>query len=155
MTVKEAIETLGNVKVAVTTIRSGITHFKTLKEQYETEFEVLERELFIRKELKDFDVYQRQLEKLEKENQELKERYKHRAETSNDLCKAVKQYEKAFEILVEKIKTYLVELYSKEYFENNIKGKYSTLGIANRNGQEKALNMVLELLMEVLENATN
>ena len=33
--------------------------------------------------------------KLEKENQELKERYKHRAETSKDLCKAVKQYEKA------------------------------------------------------------
>ena len=73
MTGKEALETLGNVEVAVTTIRSGITHFKTLKEQYETEFEVLERELFIRKELKDFDVYQRQLEKLEKENQELKE----------------------------------------------------------------------------------
>lgn len=43
------------------------------------------------------------LEKLEKENQELKERYKHRAETSNDLCKAVKQYEKAFEIIVSKI----------------------------------------------------
>lgn len=39
------------------------------------------------------------LEKLEKENQELKERYKHRAETSNDLCKAVKQYEKVIEIL--------------------------------------------------------
>lgn len=38
------------------------------------------------------------LEKLEKENQELKERYKHRAETSNDLCKAVNQYEKAIEI---------------------------------------------------------
>lgn len=41
------------------------------------------------------------LEKLEKENQELKERYKHRAETSNDLCKAVKQYEKAIEIFRE------------------------------------------------------
>lgn len=66
MTSKEALEKLGNIEVAVTTIRSGITHFKTLKEQYEAEFEVLERELFIRKELKDFDVYQRQLEKLEK-----------------------------------------------------------------------------------------
>ena len=31
------------------------------------------------------------LEKLEKENQELRERYKHRAETSKDLCKAVNQ----------------------------------------------------------------
>ena len=41
------------------------------------------------------------LEKLEKEHNKLKERYKHRAETSNDLCKAVKQYEKAFEILKE------------------------------------------------------
>lgn len=72
MNSKEALETLGNVKVAVTTIRSSITHFKTLKEQYEAEFEVLERELFIRKKLKDFDVYQIQLEKLEKENQELR-----------------------------------------------------------------------------------
>ena len=41
------------------------------------------------------------LEKLEKENKELKERYKHRAETSNDLCKAVKQYEKAIDIFRE------------------------------------------------------
>ena len=38
------------------------------------------------------------LEKLEKAHEKLKERYKHRAETSNDLCKAVKQYEKAIEI---------------------------------------------------------
>ena len=41
------------------------------------------------------------LEKLEKENQELKERYKHRAETSNDLCKEVKHYEKVIEIFRE------------------------------------------------------
>lgn len=73
MNSKEALETLGNVEVAVTTIRSGRKHFKTLKQQYETEFEVLEREMLIKKELKDFDVYQRQLEQLEKENKELKE----------------------------------------------------------------------------------
>ena len=40
------------------------------------------------------------LEKLEKAHEKLKERYKHRAETSHDLCKAVKQYEKAFDILL-------------------------------------------------------
>ena len=52
-----------------------------------------------------------QLEKLEKENKELKERYKHRAETSNDLCKAVKQYEKAFDILVNKVVNTLILKY--------------------------------------------
>ena len=41
------------------------------------------------------------LEKLEKEHEKLKERYKHRAEISNDLCKEVKQYEKAIEIFRE------------------------------------------------------
>ena len=39
------------------------------------------------------------LEKLEKDYEKLKERYKHRVETSNDLCDAVEQYEKAIEIL--------------------------------------------------------
>ena len=66
MNSKEALETLGNVEVAVTTIKSGITHFKTLKEQYETEFEVLEKELFIIRDIKPFDVHQKQLEQLEK-----------------------------------------------------------------------------------------
>lgn len=51
------------------------------------------------------------LEKLEKENQELKERYKHRAETSNDLCKAVKQYEKAFDIVTYKSVNILILKY--------------------------------------------
>lgn len=41
------------------------------------------------------------LEKLENDYKKLKERYKHRAETSNDLCKAVKQYENVIEFLVE------------------------------------------------------
>ena len=54
------------------------------------------------------------LEKLEKENQELKEKYKHRAETSNDLCKAVKQYEKAIEILVNKRVNILILKYCIE-----------------------------------------
>lgn len=93
MNSKEALETLGNVEVAVTTIRSGITHFKTLKEQYETEFEVLERELFIRKELKDFDVYQRQLEKLEKENELLK---LDNQDLHNQIKKNVKEHYKEF-----------------------------------------------------------
>ena len=53
------------------------------------------------------------LEKLEKEHNKLKERYKHRAETSHDLCEAVKQYENAIEILKE------VCSYNK-YFIRNI-----------------------------------
>ena len=70
------------------------------------------------------------LEKLEKEHNKLKERYKYRAETSNDLCKAVKQYEKAFEILSDKLEltlyhnkilnTYSIELMC---FEEHL-GKY-------------------------------
>lgn len=42
------------------------------------------------------------LEKLENDYKKLKERYQHRAETSNDLCEAVKQYEKVIDILVDK-----------------------------------------------------
>ena len=44
------------------------------------------------------------LEKIEREHEKLKEKYKHRAETSNDLCEAVKLYEKVFEILNNKFK---------------------------------------------------
>ena len=55
------------------------------------------------------------LEKLEKENKELKERYKHRAEISNDLCKAVKQYEKAFDIVAYKSVNILILKYCIAY----------------------------------------
>ena len=51
------------------------------------------------------------LEKLEKAHEKLKERYKHRAETSNDLCKAVKQYEKAFDIVTYKSVNILILKY--------------------------------------------
>ena len=51
------------------------------------------------------------LEKLEKEHEKLKERYKHRAETSNDLCKTVKQYEKAFDIVTYKSVNILILKY--------------------------------------------
>ena len=131
MNSKEALETLGNVEVAVTTIRSGRTHFKTLKEQYEKEFEVIERELFIKKEFKDFDVFQKRLEqleianknneglvrenvelinrnlKLQDEYQKLKERYKKRAALSKELCEGLKTYEKAFDILIDKFEVVL------------------------------------------------
>lgn len=46
--------------------------------------------------LKDLD----RLEKLEKDYEKLKERYKHRAEVSNDLCKGVKQYENIIEKII-------------------------------------------------------
>ena len=55
-------------------------------------------------------------------------------------------------ILKDTINSYLKTLYSKEYIETHIKGKYSNLGIANRNGQEKALNTILELLKEYLDD---
>lgn len=124
MNSKEALETLGNVEVAVTTIRSGRTHIKTLKEQYETEFEVLERELLIKKELKDFDVYQRQLEQLEKEYQKLKKIFKKRAELCSELGEYNRQYEKALDFLMDKFKLELKGdklyfLYNYQYFELN------------------------------------
>lgn len=92
MNSKEALETLGNVEVAVTTIKSGRTHIKTLKQQYETEFEVLERELLIKKELKIFDVYQEHLDKFEKDlkvwkkhNEQLEKENKELEEHSTEL----------------------------------------------------------------------
>lgn len=92
-------------------------------------------------------VYQdlKRLEKLEKEHNKLKERYKHRAETSNDLCKAVKEYEKAIEILKDSLELTLyhnktLKIYSVELmcFEEHL-GMEIT--------QEE-----YELLKEVLEN---
>ena len=73
MTPLEALETLGNVDVAVTTIKSGVTHFKTLKEQYAKEFEVLEKELLFVRDIKPFDVYEEQYKKLKKALDILKE----------------------------------------------------------------------------------
>lgn len=81
------------------------------------------------------------LENLEKEHNKLKERYKHRAETSNDLCKAVKQYEKAFEILKENSE---IALHYDDEFPTpmiSINGVYSYI-----NEEE------YELLKEVLSN---
>ena len=122
MTGKEALETLGNVEVAVTAIKSGIPHFKTLKQQFETEFEVLERELFIKKELKNFDVYQKQFEQLEKKYQELEERYKKRAELCSEFAEYTRQYEKVLDFLMDKFKlelkgNRLYFLYNNQYFE--------------------------------------
>lgn len=84
------------------------------------------------------------LEKLEKENKELKERYKHRAETSNDLCKAVKQYEKAFEILEKFVS--LTKCRNEETNKWDIPIIYS-LGLHRKLTQEE-----YELLKEVLGN---
>ena len=66
---------------------------------------------------RDFNIIKQdldRLEELEKEHNKLKERYKHRAETSNDLCKAVRQYEKAIEILVNKRVNILILKYCIE-----------------------------------------
>lgn len=80
---KEALEKLSYIPIYEEDI--DIIFKGDLCEVYRNEVDIIS---------KDLD----RLEKLEKENQELKDRYKHRAETSNDLCKAVKQYEKAIEI---------------------------------------------------------
>lgn len=71
MNSKEALERLSNVEVSVTSIRSRMTYFKTLKEQYEKEFEVLEKELFVRDIIKPFDVYEEQYKQLEKKYENL------------------------------------------------------------------------------------
>ena len=56
------------------------------------------------------------LEKLEKENEKLKERYKHRAAISNELNEALNQYEKAFEILRDNVQ---ITLYDKDSWVEN------------------------------------
>ena len=85
MTSKEALERLGNVEVAVTTIRSGITHFEKLKDYYETEFDVLEKELLFIRDIKPFDVYEKEIKKLK--------------EDRSDILKDFDELEKVIEIL--------------------------------------------------------
>ena len=87
-----------------------------------------------------------QLEKLEKEHEKLKERYKHRAETSNDLCKTVKQYEKAFDILVNKKVNILVLKY---FIEKGEGVKTYNLYYTTK---EKLTQEEYELLKEVFGN---
>ena len=86
------------------------------------------------------------LEKLEKEHEKLKERYKHRAETSNDLCKTVKQYEKAFDILVNKKVNILVLKY---FIEKGEGVKTYNLYYTTK---EKLTQEEYELLKEVFGN---
>ena len=101
MTSKEVLEYLRTCKfckIVMGTDYENDDRYFTLYDVFSEEIETIQ---------KDLD----RLEKLEKENQELKERYKHRAETSNDLCKTVKQYEKAFDILENKIVNILILKY--------------------------------------------
>ena len=86
------------------------------------------------------------LEKLEKEHEKLKERYKHRAETSNDLCKAIKQYEKAFDILANKVVNILILKYciAKGGGVETYNLHYKT--------EEKLTQEEYELLKEVFRN---
>ena len=66
MNSKEALEKLSNVCVEIKNIKSDISYFTTLKEMYSNEFEILEKELFIVKDVKPFDIFQQSLERLEK-----------------------------------------------------------------------------------------
>lgn len=54
-------------------------------------------------------------EELEKENKNLKEKYKRRAKTSHELCEALKNYEKAIEILKEHLGIKVFEFMDNEY----------------------------------------
>lgn len=93
-----------------------------------------------------YDIIKQDLEKLEeleKEYEKLKERYKHRAETSNDLCKEVRQYEKAFEIIKEK-KVDIPKLLANDF--NN----YNALAVFF--GFKQLTQEEYELLKEVLNN---
>lgn len=67
--------------------------YKKLKEKFERGKEVYHR---------NYELIQEN-GKLKQENQELKERYKKRAEISNELCEALKKYEKVFEILIDNL----------------------------------------------------
>ena len=108
MTSKECLERLlkiayvepGPTKEKFITYAREIEHNKKCSDLYNIISQDLER-----------------LEKLEKENQELKERYKHRAEISNELNEALNQYEKALEILNDKFKFELgVSVVKEKYY---------------------------------------
>ena len=80
-------------------------------------------------------------EQLEKENKELKEKYKHRAETSHELCEALKNYEKAIEIIkLTKVDTLLL-LRTKSLKEYNSQYELN-----------KLTQQEYELIKEVLGN---
>ena len=140
MNSKEALERLGNVEVAVTTIRSGITHFKRLKDYYETEFEVLEKELLLIKDIKPVNV----CELLEKENQCIKDdntRLWHGLEYANNKNAKLK---KAIEIL----KKYGLKI---SYIEGINKITYILFN-PQYNGCVTITQEEYELLKEVLGN---
>lgn len=84
------------------------------------------------------------LEKLEKENQELKERYKRRAETSKELNEALTQHQKVIEILKDKLcvrnGTYS---FSKDSYYLGVKGSFNNL--------KELTQEQYNLLKEVLE----
>ena len=81
-------------------------------------------------------------EQLEKENQKLKERYKHRAETSKELNEALTQHQKAIEILKDKLEIVLT---------STIVGPCITSWKKTINNKNHLTQQEYELLKEVLE----
>lgn len=104
---------------------------------------------------RDFNIIKQdldRLEQLEKEHEKLKERYKHRAETSNDLCKAVKQYEKVIDILKDELEI--------SFEDTTQEGNGYWVVLKNWSGAEEVVIHFntpnnYELLKEVLDNAKN
>ena len=136
MTSKEVLEYLRTCKfckIVMGTDYENDDRYFTLYDVFSEEIEIIQ---------KDLD----RLEKLEKENQELKERYKHRAETSNDLCKAVKQYEKVIDILENKIVNILILKYCI------VKGGGVETYNLHYKTEEKLTQEEYELLKEVFGN---
>lgn len=104
MNSKEALE---NLTYCINGMESKEKYYKIIKQDLER-LEKLEKEnKELRKAIKQWNInggnLLRENAELKNELEKLKERYKHRAETSNDLCKAVNQYEKAIEIIANKI----------------------------------------------------
>ena len=126
MNSKEALERLRKIRIYE---KESSCYDYLGKHIFKEEIEALEQDLD-------------RLEKLEKDYEKLKERYKHRAETSKDLCNAVKQYEKAIEILKEhNLQVYHIPDFTTPYLSLNDYGDGSSISIKE-----------YKLLKEVLGN---
>lgn len=103
-----------------------------------------------KEQLECINIVEQDLDRLEK-LEEIKNIHREIRDIATEAVNENSKLKKAIEILKDKINSYLELLYSKEYFNEHIKGKYSTIGVANRNGQEKALRTILNIIDELLK----
>ena len=120
MTPKEALQMIkDNLTpriLGILTVEFNIVE-KALNSVEETNFNYHNALAFCEASKEEKQELYKQIKQLERENQELKERYKHRAEISSDLNESLKEYEKA----IEKFIDYLNEEPNRQICKHSIK----------------------------------